>query len=553
MGGDLNARILQPLARFLAERHGTAAIEKAARVAGMQPEQLDGRSHWISLEHFDGLLQVARTYVADDEAFKAACAYRLADGYGALRYVLWAASPHLVYQRAMSGFRMVCTYGANEVVSVERTRLHVRFRSTKPEGRLVCLSRQAQIAALPTLWGLPPAMLREEACIARGDEYCGYYLRWFDRKRWLPGALGFALGAGGVAVLSALGFREQIGAVSLPALGAALGYLYEMRRTAGANLGVREEINDALRKLAQEETEARQEILQLHQRQRDWTRLLENDAADREAVVRRVVDQLQRLQQIRETKILGFSHDLRNPLTVMTAGASFLRKYAPGLGEEGELVIDDIEGAVERMRALLEELMVMASQRSPMSGLAPQRIETELLTERLRRRLRALVQGKDIRASVFRTREAPESIETDPLLFDRVMDNLLGNAVKYTDRGSIVLEVDGTPQSLVLKLSDTGRGIQGDDLERAFMPNGSERVERAKNSYGVGLSVVVELLAQVGGRIEVMSKPSAGTTFWVHFPLVPVRQFRSDPGRTTEENVDDLRQRVVTIRKVKSA
>jgi signal transduction histidine kinase len=143
-------------------------------------------------------------------------------------------------------------------------------------------------------------------------------------------------------------------------------------------------------------------------------------------------------------------------------------------------------------------------------------------------------------------------VVTDPLLFDRVLDNLLTNAAKYTERGSIVVELDGTPDYLVIKVSDTGRGIDPDMLETTFRPGGSDRLSRAKDSYGIGLSVVVHLLAQVGGQLEVMSKPAHGTTFWVRFPL----KMRSTPPPTKRERQEpfgDALKRVVTIRRVKSA
>jgi two-component system, NarL family, sensor histidine kinase EvgS len=276
-------------------------------------------------------------------------------------------------------------------------------------------------------------------------------------------------------------------------------------------------------------------------------------------MLQRVADRLHRLQEMRDTKILGFSHDLRNPLTVMQAGTEYLRDYVEVIGDEGDAVLGDIERAIEQMRRLLEDLMMMATQQATqqatLAQLAPQRLEVPPLTDRLRRRLRALVQGKDIRASVFKTREAPESIETDPLLFDRVVDNLLTNAAKYTDRGSIVVEVDGTTEYLTLKVSDTGRGISPEQIDRAFTPEGSDRTARAKNSYGVGLSVVVQLLGQVGGRLEVMSKPDSGTTFWVHFPLSP-RSRSKPPALESDRPIEkykDVLNRVVTIRRVKAS
>ena len=90
--------------------------------------------------------------------------------------------------------------------------------------------------------------------------------------------------------------------------------------------------------------------------------------------------------------------------------------------------------------------------------------------------------------------------------------------------GRYVVELDGTPGYLVIKVSDTGCGIASEDLERIFDPGGSNPKSRRGDSFGVGLSVVVQLLDQIGGRLEVMSRPAAGTTFWVNLPIVAERR-----------------------------
>ena len=98
---------------------------------------------------------------------------------------------------------------------------------------------------------------------------------------------------------------------------------------------------------------------------------------------------------------------------------------------------------------------------------------------------------------------------------------------------------------LTLKLSDTGHGIAPADVDRIFRPRPPGEPKRP-NSYGIGLSSVVRLLAQIGGRLDVMSKPEVGTTFWAHFPAAPPEQKRLHAG---DDNLESMITRVVTIRK----
>lgn len=543
---DYNTRVVRSLARYLEETWGAGALEGAAAAAGLVGSDLTGNYRWLSSAQLENFLTAARENFRDDEHFKQGCVHRLADGYGAARFVLLATAPGTIYALSAKHVKVVTTISEYTIISQTRTALHMRITAERPFGRLVCLVRQAQAAALPTLWGLPPATLREDGCIAAGDEACNFHFRWYDTKRWLPIFAGLTAGIGVMLALP-----QDLARSAMPILGAALGFIHELRRTEQANLATRDEITDALRMLAEEEGEARREIMAINQRQRDWTRMLEEVAAERAVAVQNTIARLDELQTVRENKLLGVTHDLRSPLTVIVAATGYLNEYADRF-PDGAALVDDLNQAIARLKQMTQDLMQLATAQSTIVELAPQRIEVGPLTETLRRRIRALVHGRDIRASVFETREAPESIQTDPFLFDRVIDNLLGNAAKYTVRGSIVVEIDGIPNFLVIKISDTGRGIEPEVLEKTFTPGGSDPSQRANDSHGVGLSIVVQLLGQVGGRLEVMSKPGSGTTFCVYFPVNAGPLNLASPRDNSSPSAEpygDLLTRVVTIRK----
>lgn len=549
---ELNLRNLVCLANYIRVTFGVPALERITAAAYLTPEVFDGKSNWASLQQCEVLVQRAHALIGP-EKFTEALTYRMAqDGFGPLRFVLWATTPIAIYQGALENMHVVSKIGRWEILSSSRNHVHARYTSSQRESRLMCVVRQAQSAALPTLWGLPPANVREHSCLAHGDEACEFTLRWYEKRRWLPDAAGLVTGATVAAVCGLAGIDTMPIWVSFPLLGMALGRIYELNRTNKANVHVGMDIQEALRSFAKEDAEARQEILELHQRQHEWTRLMEEQVNERTATLQGIVERIQQLREERASTIRGFSHDLRNPLTVLRCGVDYFAQQLPPEPESNE-VIEDQNDAIRRMERLLAELMDTATTDAKLVNLTPESLVVDTLTDKLRRRLQALVHGREVRASVFSTREAPAKVEVDPLLFDRVIDNLLTNAGKYTQRGSIILEIGGTPGFLTIKVSDTGRGISPEAIERIFVPEGSEANDRAPSSYGVGLSVVVQLLDQIGGRLEVMSKLGEGTTFWAHFPItspaIPSKTELAKSGNNQAPGVQGSFNRVVKIRR----
>ena len=552
---DLNLKIVWSLARWVEDVHGRSTLEDIARAARVDVTNLDGSTHWTSLERVETFLTRVRELAGDETTFRLACAHRFAESYGPIRYMVWALSEQQFFEAAAKMSKLMTRISRFEPVLSKRNEFIVRYFSERKESRLMCLSRHAAWAMGPTMWGMPAAHFTETACIAKGDEYCEYHLKWLDRRRLLPIFGGTLAGAGAALALSTLAVSWNGPAVLLPMLGAAIGYIYELRRAQAQNVKVSQEVNDVLRALGQAEAEARFEVVEMHDRQRDWIRLMEAQVTERTTTLEKIVEGLDGLQESRVSTIRGFSHDLRNPLFVVRGNTQFLRERIKD-GEDGD-ALRDMETAAGQIEEMLSRLMEVAQADTGFVRLAPKPLAVAPLTEKFRRRLRALVHGRDIKVSVFTTRETPDEITIDPLVFDRVIDNLLTNAAKYTERGSILLEIGGTPavgptaggsdrpvgtSFLTLKLSDTGQGISA--VDKIFHPRPASEPS-TPNSYGIGLSSVVRLMAQIGGRLDVMSKAHVGTTFWAHFPVTP-------PTAKTavhDDNLESMITRVVTIRK----
>ena len=470
------------------------------------------------------------------------------EGYGPIVHVLPAASPDMLVKAMARTMHLVTTHSRCDVVRSSRTEVVVRYSCELDdyEQREMCLSRQAAIRGIPAACGLPAALVTETTCIAQGDEYCEYTARFYTRSRWLPTVVGMIVGAASAFGLSRIGLLEMSGWFLLPTICALLGALWELRHTYRANVDYGEHVQSALREIAENEGEARREIIAFHQRQKEWGTLMEEQVGERTRQLQDLIARIESIGEARVTSVRGFTHDLRNPLAILRGNFDYLQMVLRDRPELGETLSDN-DIVVEQMEKMLQELTSMAKAEAALIRVNPTQMDIEPWVGTLRRRVKALAFGKDVSVSVFRRREAPDAIQTDALIFDRIVDNLCSNAAKYTDTGSIIVEIDGKPGFLTLKVSDTGRGIAPERIKEIFEPGGGSKEERAPFSLGVGLSVVVHLMAQIGGKLEVMSKLDEGTTFWAHLPTqLPTSVLPEDEPAESHVKLAD----VVTIRKI---
>ena len=545
---DFSLRIFWSVARYIEETKGKETLAWLAAAADVTPEDFDATTRWVSLAQMETLFSGARGLCGDDETFRTAVIHRFAESYGAFRHMVWAVSTERMCQLAVSMSNKVITRVSHfDVLYATPTTFGFRYTSTKLESRLMCLSRIYAWGQAPLLRGVPEAEITEGKCIAKGDDCCEYHLRWLETKPLRSFFVGLGLGA---AAAVAAHFIEPslVSTIALPLFGLGLGYAYDQRTLARKNVDHSMKVGESLRTLGETEAETRSEIVALQQRQHDWSARMEQEASERDAKLDRVVRGLDSLHQSRASSLRGFSHDLRNPLFVVRANGRILRERIAEAGSEDADILDDIETATGQIETMLGRLMDLATAEPEIAKLAPQPIPVAPLVDTMRRRLRALVHGRGIEVFVLRAATAPEEIVVDPLVFDRVTDNLLTNAAKYTDRGRISLTLRGSSAAdaiesgaLVLELADTGRGIAKERMNEVFRPRDAN-APREKDSYGVGLSSAVRLLGQIGGRLDVRSDAGAGSVFSVQFPCVP-----SPHKRASDEDHETLVARVVRV------
>ncbi len=208
------------------------------------------------------------------------------------------------------------------------------------------------------------------------------------------------------------------------------------------------------------------------------------------------------------------SHELRTPLTAMQAILSLVREGERPVLEYRQ-ALDDLAGETDRLRGLVEDLLKLARGDLYQTEVR-ELVDLSTLLYDVSDSLRPLAEAKGLSLSC----DAPPNLtlmgDRDGLI--RLFVNLLDNAIKFTERGKVIVTGRNEVDMLCVEIADTGTGITAEHMTHIF--DRFYRVETARSSGGSGLGLAIaQQIAQVhGGDIEVESTPNAGTKFTVRFP-----------------------------------
>jgi signal transduction histidine kinase len=229
---------------------------------------------------------------------------------------------------------------------------------------------------------------------------------------------------------------------------------------------------------------------------------------------------LHELDDARNQFVAMVSHELRTPLTSIVSFSELIRGEAKGLTADGMHFLDIIERNADRMLRLIGDLLLLGRLEAgalPLD-LAPASIP-DLAAEAVRA-ASAAAASQDITVNVTTGTGPPVVADSRRLL--QVLDNLIGNAVKFSHRGDQVqVTADWDGQNWRVDVADTGIGIPAGEAARLF-----GRFVRASNARtaglpgtGLGLSIVKAIVEMHGGHVKVATALDRGTTFSVYLPM----------------------------------
>ncbi|MEO7727190.1 MAG: hybrid sensor histidine kinase/response regulator [Burkholderiales bacterium] len=241
------------------------------------------------------------------------------------------------------------------------------------------------------------------------------------------------------------------------------------------------------------------------------------------------------------------SHDLRQPLHAIGLFTSALAEKAAT--SEVKQLVASINQSVRALQSLFNELLDISKIDSGVIKPAIRDFPASELVEWLSAEFSAEAAAKGI---VFTVEAPPTMVRSDPVLLERILRNLIANALRYTEAGEVSLGATQLASTLRLEVRDTGIGIAQADQQKIFeeFTQLQNPARTSKKGLGLGLSIVKRLCDLLGYRISLNSKPGQGSTFSFEVPLgvaIPRPAADAQPAKTARSDLSDLGGRLIVV------
>jgi signal transduction histidine kinase/CheY-like chemotaxis protein len=252
-----------------------------------------------------------------------------------------------------------------------------------------------------------------------------------------------------------------------------------------------------------------------------------------DAALQAAKDLAEAANQAKTRYVTGMTHELRTPLNSILGYAQILLKDEQVRGER-RAAVDTIRHSGEHLHGLIDGLLDLARIEAGKLRLDIAPLSTREFLDDLARMVAPQAAAKGLSFDLRTEGRVPAYIRADARRLRQILINLLGNAVRFTDRGRITLLLDHTREVARFQVIDTGIGIAAQDLERIFLPfeRGAAGRRTGEPGTGLGLTITHLLTQLMGGELTVRSVPGEGSTFTVRLYLSETTEPAASRGAT---------------------
>ncbi len=258
-------------------------------------------------------------------------------------------------------------------------------------------------------------------------------------------------------------------------------------------------------------------------------RILEGAEADLGAIVTiHDITTEQELERMKLDFVSMAAHELRTPLTTVLGYVSFLQDPSTiqKLTEDEKDYLNRVSSSAMRLSQLIENLLVVSRIEQGTMVLKQEVVQLESLADKLVGDFKPLAQTKHLELNFVAPDTVLSPVKADVLRIGEVISNLIGNAINYTDKGSVTVQVKQRGKSIVFSVTDTGPGIPEKARVHLFSKffRIQNKVESGAKGTGLGLYISKNIVGAHGGDIWVDSEEGKGSTFSFSIPSVEDKQ-----------------------------
>jgi CheY-like chemotaxis protein len=302
------------------------------------------------------------------------------------------------------------------------------------------------------------------------------------------------------------------------------------QRQAERLIAQEEELRSTNEELQAQEEELRQANTDLSQQAEELEAqrqtLAQRNAALDEARVRleQRAAELTTVSTYKSQFLANMSHELRTPLNSMLLLSNLLAE-----NEDKTLTSRQVEyartiyGAGKDLLGLINQVLDLAKVESGRQEIEIAPVDPREVGAHLERVFRPLAEDKGLTFDIEVSADVPAALHTDRRRLEQILNNLVGNAIKFTPRGAITVRVRGgaTGGAVAFSVQDTGLGIAPENHERVFAPfeQVDAAVDRRYGGTGLGLGIARELATLLGGELRLESALGSGSTFTLLLPI----------------------------------
>lgn len=246
-------------------------------------------------------------------------------------------------------------------------------------------------------------------------------------------------------------------------------------------------------------------------------------------------DDLQLANKLKDEFLATTSHELRTPLHGMVGIAEALISGANGpIPAHQKYQLDIIINSGQRLATLVDDLLDYHKMRYGSLDIQKSAVDISSATRLVLELSNHLLGNKPIRI-INQITTNVAFVSADPQRLEQILYNLIGNAIKYTSEGKIVISANIVDDSVRVQVVDTGQGIPAEHLEHIFEPliQAGQDAGRYRQGAGLGLSITRQLIELMGGTLYVSSQPMVGTTFSFTLPIANEEEIASSYNMTS--------------------